>query len=245
MKKLLYISQMAFGSLMLSTLLLLTACSSKEENGVFPSEYLELTMTLTPSVIDNAEAKDASQIVKITSNTAWEATPNMTWIYVDKATGVANDELKITLDDNQSLQPRNGEVQLAYGDKTQTITITQKAATPTAFKEVKMLDVQRYSANITGYYQAMFTVTECGVLYSISNSNPTVDDNSDQVTKVTLETVPETGVIIQTLSGLKAGTNYYVRLYTISPLGTEYSEPITFTTDGGSPEESDNPTPGY
>lgn len=245
MKKLLYISQFTFGSLMLSVLLLLSACSSKEEDGVFPSEYLELTMTLTPSVIDNAEAKDASQIVKITSNTAWEATPSVTWAHVDKATGVANDELKITLDDNQSLQPRTGEVVLSYGDKTQTISITQKAATPTTFKEVKMLDVQRYSANVTGYYQAMFKVTECGVLYSISNSNPTVDDNSDQVSKVTLETVPETGVIIQTLTGLKAGTNYYVRLYTISPLGTEYSDPITFTTDGGSPEESDNPTPGY
>jgi len=245
MKKQLYISRIALSSLVLGTLLLLSACSAKEEEGVFPSEYLELTMTLTPSVIEDAEAKDASQIVKITSNTAWEATPNVTWVHVDKSTGVANDELKITLDDNQSFTPRTAEVVMSYGDKTQSISITQKAATPTAFKEIKMLDVQRYSANITGYFQAMFKVTECGILYSTSVESPTLDDNSEKVTTVTLETVPETGVVIQQLTGLKAGTNYFARLYTKSPLGTEYSEPITFTTDGGSPEESDNPTPGY
>lgn len=231
--------------MVLGAILLLSACSAKEEDGVFPSEYLELTMTLTPTVIDNAAAKDASQTVTITSNTAWEATPNMTWIHVDKTTGVANDALKITLDNNESLTKRTGEVVLSYGDKTQSISITQQAATPTTFKEVKMLDVQRYTASITGYYQAMFQVTECGVLYSTTVESPTVDDNSDKVTKLTLETVPETGVIIQQLSSLKAGSLYYIRLYTKSSLGTEYSDPFTFTTDGGSPEESDNPTPGY
>lgn len=229
----------------LGALTLLASCSAKEEEGVYPSEYLELTMTLTPSVIDNAAAKDASQSVTITSNTAWEATPNTTWIHVDKTTGVANDALKITLDNNESLNARSGEVVLSFGDKTQVIAITQQAATPTTFKEMKMLDVQRYTASITGYFQAMFQVSECGVLYSNSVESPTVDDSSEKVTKVTLESVPETGVIIQQLSSLKAGTLYYARLYTKSPLGTEYSDPIQFTTDGGSPEETDNPTPGY
>jgi hypothetical protein len=65
-------------------------------------------------------------------------------------------------------------------------------------------------------------VTENGICYS-TTENPTVANN-----KVSIGT--GTGVFSKTVTGLTAGTKYYVRAYAINSKGTAYGAQVSFTT---------------
>ena len=70
--------------------------------------------------------------------------------------------------------------------------------------------------------------------------------SDDKVTVLKVGTTATTQDIVSaTLTNLRAGNTYFARLYTKGPLGTEYSNVISFTTSGGAPDSGDNPTPGY
>ena len=46
------------------------------------------------------------------------------------------------------------------------------------------------------------------------------------------------------ITGLSSRTTYYVRAYAVSTVGTAYSQQaVTFTTQGGLPDEGDNQMP--
>ena len=68
------------------------------------------------------------------------------------------------------------------------------------------------------------TVTERGVCYSTSSSNPTTS-NSKKSSGSGL------GNFTVNLSNLSAGTKYYVRAYAINEIGTSYGPTISFTTE--------------
>ena len=65
-------------------------------------------------------------------------------------------------------------------------------------------------------------ISESGVVWSI-NENPTITDSktTDNAT---------TGTFVSSLSGLTAGTTYYVRAYATNGAGTSYGSQVTFTT---------------
>ena len=76
------------------------------------------------------------------------------------------------------------------------------------------------------------TVTARGVCWSTSQ-NPTTNDN-------TTYNGSDTGSFTSNISGLTAGTTYYVRAYAVNSKGTAYGTQKTFTTTttgGGSSEE--------
>ncbi len=129
-KKQLSIYSLVLASLLLLPLGSLTSCSDKEETDVFASEELSLTMTLTPTIVD-LPARNASQDITITSNTAWGAVSDVTWAKLSAATGVANSTLTVSLDDNTSTEQRTAIITFTYGNTQQTVTITQAAATAT------------------------------------------------------------------------------------------------------------------
>jgi gliding motility-associated-like protein len=70
------------------------------------------------------------------------------------------------------------------------------------------------------------SVTERGVVYSSSNTTPTIGGSG--VTKATIGT--GTGSFSQSISGLSPSTAYYVRSYATSGAGTTYGTVTSFTT---------------
>jgi gliding motility-associated-like protein len=67
--------------------------------------------------------------------------------------------------------------------------------------------------------------TERGVVYSSTNSTPTVSD-----TKAANATVTTNGAYSASVSGLTPVTTYYARAYAINGAGTTYGAVVTFTT---------------
>ena len=244
-KKQLSIYSLALASLLLLPLGSLTSCSDKEETDVFASEELSLTMSLTPTVVD-LPAKGGSQVITITSNTAWGASANVTWANLSAANGVANSTLTVTLEDNNTTSPREAIVTFTYGKDQQTVTINQAAASPTTFAKVQASNIGRYQADVSGMFTSDFNVSEYGIVYSLTEREPTTSMSDDKVTVLKVGTTATTQDIVSaTLTNLRAGNTYFARLYTKGPLGTEYSNVISFTTSGGAPDSGDNPTPGY
>ena len=142
-KKQLSIYSLALASLLVLPLGSLTSCSDKEETDVFASEELSLTMSLTPTVVD-LPAKGGSQVITITSNTAWGASANVTWANLSATNGVANSTLTVTLEDNNTTSPREAIITFSYGKDQQTVTINQAAAAPTTFAKVRASNIGRY-----------------------------------------------------------------------------------------------------
>lgn len=244
-KKQLSIYSLALASLLVLPLGSLTSCSDKEETDVFASEELSLTMSLTPTVVD-LPAKGGSQVITITSNTAWGASANVTWANLSATNGVANSTLTVTLEDNNTTSPREAIVTFTYGKDQQTVTINQAAASPTTFAKVQASNIGRYQADVSGMFTSDFNVSEYGIVYSLTEREPTTSMSDDKVTVLKVGTTATTQDIVSaTLTNLRAGNTYFARLYTKGPLGTEYSNVINFTTSGGAPDSGDNPTPGY
>lgn len=244
-KKQLSIYSLAMASLLVLPLGSLTSCSDKEETDVFASEELSLTMSLTPTVVD-LPAKGGSQVITITSNTAWGASANVTWANLSATNGVANSTLTVTLEDNNTTSPREAIITFSYGKDQQTVTINQAAAAPTTFAKVQASNIGRYQADVSGMFTSDFNVSEYGIVYSLTEREPTTSMSDDKVTVLKVGTTATTQDIVSaTLTNLRAGNTYFARLYTVGPLGTEYSNVINFTTSGGAPDSGDNPTPGY
>lgn len=106
----------------------------------------------------------------------------------------------------------------AYGNEvsftTPVYTPSISISTVTKIKEVSATG----NGNVT--HDGGATVTERGFVYS-TDENPTTDDS-----KITI--AGTTGAYTGTLSGLVAGTTYYVRAYAINSAGTGYSSQVSF-----------------
>lgn len=76
-------------------------------------------------------------------------------------------------------------------------------------------------------YSGGAAVTERGVVYSTSNTIPTVAD-------LKLPIGSGTGLFSQSLTGLTQGNIYYLRAYAVNSAGTSYGSVISFTPAGAS-----------
>ena len=71
------------------------------------------------------------------------------------------------------------------------------------------------------------TVTENGIVYSTSDTTPTIAEGATKDTNGT-----GTGVFTEAITGLSVGTQYYFNTYAINSVGTSYGTASTFTTTG-------------
>ena len=213
-------------------------------------QKVTITQAAATATLSAAEvtlgAKSSSQDIKVTSNSVWSASTETSWIHIEEGEGDSNGRFSFTLDDNKSLTARQGSVIFTYGSGRQTIAVNQEAATPTTFEKIQATNVGRYQADITGIFNSMFDVTEYGVVYSSTVTEPTLDEENTNIHQEVISTTAiSQNIVSGTIKNLKAGSKNYARLYTKGPLGTEYSSVVSFVTSGGSPDAGDNPTPGY
>jgi uncharacterized protein (TIGR02145 family) len=110
----------------------------------------------------------------------------------------------------------------AYGSQetfSTTITLSLATITTTAASTITSTGAT-LGGNVTGDGNA--TVSECGVVFA-TTQNPTTSN-----TKVAIGT--GTGSFTSNITGLTAGTTYFVRAYATNSQGTAYGSQVTFTT---------------
>jgi len=104
-------------------------------------------------------------------------------------------------------------------------TISSPPASAPAVSTTSATAAGLYSANIVGGYQAgaaYHNVYQAGLVWGTS-ANPTFPANSNDTSVIA-------GSTSATLTGLSAGTTYYVRSYIITQFGIFYGNELSFTT---------------
>ena len=121
------------------------------------------------------------------------------------------------------------EVGTSYGSTISFTTEEEPSYSKPTVTTSSATNVTTSSATIGGNITSDggTTVTERGVCYSTSSSNPTTS-NSKKSSGSGL------GNFTVNLSNLSAGTKYYVRAYAINEIGTSYGSTISFTTEQSS-----------
>jgi hypothetical protein len=109
----------------------------------------------------------------------------------------------------------------AYGNEVLFITTNTSIPTIATANLTVLTDINAVSGGAI-YYDGGVAVSERGVVWS-TNQNPTITDpkTNDGV---------GTGNYTSAITGLTAGTTYYVRAYATNSVGTAYGNQITFTT---------------
>ena len=185
----------------------------------------------------------ASQVTfTIVGEARWTTKSNQSWAVLSDVSGQGQKEVKVSLSDNISESARTAEITVNSATKSEKVVITQAGASKPVLTEIKQSDITHVTQNaatIAIGYSSQYPVTEYGICYSSSNSNPTVSDSH----------LSEAGSLLQgtktfSLTSLSAGTTYYVRAYATSAVGTQYSNAISFTTISDVPGGGDNVTPG-
>lgn len=182
-------SRLALACLLFFPLSLFTACSDKEETDVFASKELSLNMTLTPTVVD-LPARNASQDITITSNTAWGAVSDVTWAKLSASLGVGNSTLSVLLEDNTSTEPRTATITFSYGSTQQTVTINQAAINAALSSTTVTLPARDASQEIGITTNSTWTVTTYDTWIHILNDK----GDGDGKFTFTLDNNPETQV---------------------------------------------------
>lgn len=198
--------------------------------------------TVSPTNI-TAEATANSVNFIISGETKWTAQSSSSWATLSDVAGEGNKTIFVTLADNMTESSRTAEVTVSSASKTEKVIIVQSAGSKPVITDLKasdITDVDQNKATLTFSYSSMFTVTECGLCYSPTNENPLIG-NSTHIPQSAASTQHKASIEI---TGLSAGTTYYVRAYANSAVGTQYSNVITFTTVNDWPGGGDNVTPG-
>lgn len=187
----------------------------------------------------SAPATASTVSFNIISNVKWTAESNSSWatLAIEDMAGQGTKTLTVSLADNTTEQVRETEITVSASGKKGIVTISQAAGSRPVIKNVQVTNKSTDESTISFTYESLFTVTEYGVCYALTD-NPTVNDNRKYVTGNDSQGTPSIK-----LTGLTPGTTYYVRAYAINAVGIQYSKSISFTTGSNWPENGDNITP--
>lgn len=179
--------------------------------------------------------------ITVTSNTHWTILGIPTWLTVSPAEGSYDGEVTISATPNETKDVlRATLVFKGDGGKAVEVQVSQEAAEPPVVTDVSISEVSKDGATITFSYSSMAPVTEYGICYSTTNTDPTKDDSPAKSQTASAKQ----GTATVQLTELKAGTTYYIRAYAVSAVGTQYSNAISFTTEDDWPGNDDNVPPG-
>lgn len=198
-----------------------------------------IELTVNPQSL-TALATETAKAYTVLCNADWTAAAADDWLTLSPVSGTqANRELTVSFGQNLELQPRSTTITLSAGTRRSvTVGFTQQAATLPAVTSLQLASADRREATFIVAYESQFPVTEYGLCYSQTNSQPT---QSDAVVSAQGGKLSEATTL--TLTGLESGSTYHVRAYVRSVVGLVYSDAVTINTAGSVPGEDDNPMP--
>ncbi|MBQ9203602.1 MAG: BACON domain-containing protein [Prevotella sp.] len=197
--------------------------------------------TVSPTQIQAPAIANTVQFT-IGGDARWTLKSSESWAVLSDLSGDGTKVISVALADNIQESARTAEILVSNISNTlsETVRITQSAATRPTINSLMVNDITRTEATVSFGYTSMFPVIEYGVCYS-TNSNPTVNDAHTTETGTTVQ-----GSYTTKLTGLRAGQAYHLRAYAKSDVGLTYSEDFTFITEqGGKPNSGDNGQPGW
>ena len=191
---------------------LATVSVSDAEIQALTASYTLFTKSITPTFIN----EEVRMIIGINQNTSWTETNCIAVAY-------QNSDIKAseyftyfgTIWTNATTQ--DCAYQYDYGDLT-TGVITQSAVTAISGTTATA------NGNVTSV--GVPAATQHGACWNTTGAPTTADSKTEAG-------VPSTGSFTTGLTGLTAGTKYYVRLYITNTQGTAYSGQMVFWADEG------------
>ncbi|MBQ9204056.1 MAG: BACON domain-containing protein [Prevotella sp.] len=196
---------------------------------------------VTPTNI-SAGALAGNVSFSIAAEGRWSIQSSSSWATLSDVSGEGSKTVLVSLADNMSESARTADITVSSSTKSERVTIIQSAGNKPVVSDIRESDItniDKTKATLTFSYTSMFPVAEHGVCYSLTNSIP-AKDNSTYVSQAASSKEGSPSI---TMTGLTAGTTYYVRAYAISAVGIQYSNTVTFATEGDWPGGDDNVTP--
>lgn len=194
----------------------------------------ELTVNPTEMMF---KVEGETKTLNIVSNGNWSI-EKPEWCMVSKTAGFGNAELQVTVSLNESADERTADL-VVRGDVAQRVVHLQQAVAEKAvISSCEMVNITASSADVNIAFSSVLPATAWGVCYSVTNSQPTLDDDH-----VDCSGDDKSGSVKVTLKGLKRNTHYYVRPYVTTVVGTQLGAMIEFTTLDDVPGGDDNVLP--
>ena len=185
-----------------------------------------------------AIAQSSSYTLQLTGDASWTASSNQSWATLDQISGKGGATLTITCEDNTDKAARTAIISINSARNNYSVTVTQSAGTIPMVSAVQVTDRTKDGVTLQSSFTSDFPVTKCGFCYGTA-INPTIDGlNLSQDAQGA-----KSSNFTQTLTGLEAGTTYYVRAYAINDVGVAYSDNESFTTTAQIPGDDDNNMP--
>ena len=222
-----------------ATLVITTENSKLRKDVTINQEAHQTTLNVSTTSI-TASAPMASYTIQLTGDASWTASSNQSWAKLEQTSGKGDATLIVKCEDNTTLTARTAVISIESVSNKYSVSVMQSPATLPEITDVKASDTNKEGATVTFNYTSMFPVTEYGICYSSTNHMP---DKATDAYKSQTGSAQQGTASIQ-LTGLKAGTTYYIRAYAISSVGIQYSNSISFITNDDWPGGDDNVTPG-
>jgi len=191
------------------------------------SFQMPLFLKLLPAVQNiGATAGNAQLFLK--SNISWTASSDQIWLQIVPTAGNGEDTLTVSVIENPAFASRTANVTAFGAGNSTTAIVTQSGATPVlatisnAYPTEIVTTTAKAEGNITDLGNS--AVTQHGHCWSTS-PDPTINDNKTQ-----LGSAISTGTFTSSLTGLNAGTTYYLKAYATNYAGTAYGNQIVFST---------------
>ena len=212
----------------------------------------QIYLTVVQDRIDISATDDGAKEIEVSrSNAQWWLTPvsidpanDASWFNVSEKTGVGASKISVSCTQNTTPTRRLATLIFTSGNKnggqTQQVMIEQEAGRVPEISDFAAVSTENILKTISFRFgfSSQFAVTEYGVCYSATNSQPTISDERAVVNS------SETSAkdIVVTANDLQPRTTYHARAYAKNAVGIAYSSNvITFTTLGESPTVDDNP----
>jgi predicted Zn-dependent protease len=121
------------------------------------------TLTVNPSSWNVPPANAATRIIRVTSNSSWNASSNATgWLTVSSGSGSGNGQFTLSTTVNTTSSTRSGTITITGGGQTRTISVIQapsSSTTPAIWHDGEINWVGVWPENINIHTQTLGTVS--------------------------------------------------------------------------------------